>query len=120
MATRTKATPKNGGRATIRDILSAVSGLNERIDGVSARVDQTLTGQQDAMARMATLHDAMHDLRQATNHRLHTMEADVARIKRPLTLLTTGWAKVVGVSTAAAAVSGAVARLELWRFIPGL
>ncbi len=116
--TSKKAT--NGGRATVRDVMTAVQGLHTRIDGNSERIDATLAGQQGLSKQMTGLHDKMHDLRTTTNDRLHEMEADILVIRRPLALLMQGWTKVVGFSGAAAAVTGVIVRFELWRFVPGL
>ena len=128
MAPRKKATPKkptNGGRATMRDVLDVVHGTNKRIDGLHDRADETnqrvdsvVTGQQRLSKQMTELHDSMHDLRGVTNERLHTMEADINTIKRPLTLLAGGWTKAVAASGVAAAVSGFLVKLEVWRFLP--
>lgn len=117
------STPKkatNGGRATIRDVMTAVQGLHGRIDGNSKRIDATLAGQQGLSKQMTGLHDKMHDLRETTNDRLHDMEADIMVIRRPLALLAQGWTKVAAFSGASMAISAAVVRFELWRLIPGL
>ncbi len=123
MAPRNKATttkPANGSRATLRDLMSAVQGLNERIDGTNERADQTLGLQQQLSKQMTGLHESMHDLREATNERLHGMEADIVALKRPWTLLASGWSKAIALGTFGAALSGTIVRLELWRFFPGL
>ncbi len=118
--TSTKKATSNGGRATIRDVMTAVQGLHARIDGNSERIDAALAGQHGLSKQMTDLHTSMHDLRATTNDRLHSMEADIMVIRRPLNLLAEGWAKVVAFSTASMAITGIVVRLELWRFIPGL
>lgn len=123
MAARKKTSTKkatNGGRATIRDVMTAVLGLHTRIDGNSERIDASLAGQHGLSKQMTDLHSAMHDLRATTNDRLHNMEADILVIRRPLNLLAEGWAKVVAFSGASMAITGIVVRLELWRFLPGL
>jgi methyl-accepting chemotaxis protein len=130
MTPRKKAAPKksaNGGRATIRDVLDVVQGTNTRIDGLHDRADETnqrvdavVTGQQQLSKQMTELHSSMHDLREVTNERQHMMEADITAIKRPLTLLASGWTKVVAAGGIATALTGTIVRLELWRFIPGL
>ncbi len=124
MATRKKtSTPKkatNGGRATIRDVMTAVLGLHARIDGNSERIDATLAGQHGLSKQMSDLHTSMHDLRETTNDRLHDMEADIMVIRRPLALLAQGWTKVAAFSGASMAITGIVVRFELWHLIPGL
>ena len=116
---KTKPTT-NGGRATIRDVMSAVMGLNDRIDDTNTRIDAGVAAQQHLSEQMTDLHDAMHELRKTTNERLHEMAADVSTIRLPWTLLTSGWTKAVALSSGAAAISATIAQLELWRFIPGL
>lgn len=122
MATQKKTTkiPTNNGRATVRDVLTAVLSLNERIDGTNDRIDETLAGQQKMSQKMIELHDSMHDLRQVTNERLHEMETDIHILKRPWLFLANGWSKAVAVGGFAAMLSGTAVRLELWRFFPGL
>lgn len=118
-----KTTPKkptNGGRATIRDVLNVVTDTNERIDDTHKRIDATNAGQQRLSKQMLELHDSMHDLRKVTNDRLHAMEADITLIKRPLTLLASGWTKALATGGAMATLSGILVKLEVWRFIPGL
>lgn len=121
MASRKKTTTTkkrtNGGRATIRDVMTAVDGLNERIDGTHQRIDESIATGQRLSEQMTELHDSLHSLREATNERLHGMEADVAVIKRPWILLASGWSKALAVGGAAAAIGGTVGRLELWRFL---
>ncbi len=112
--------PTNGGRATIRDVMTAVQGLHGRIDGNSERIDASLAGQQALSKQMTGLHDKMHQLRETTNDRLHDMEADILFIRRPLALLAEGWGKVAAFSGASMAITGIVVRFELWRLIPGL
>lgn len=118
------STPKskstNGGRATIRDVMTAVQGLHARIDGNSERIDASLAGQQGLSKQMTGLHDKMHELRETTNDRLHEMEADILFIRRPMALLTQGWTKVAAFSGASMAITGVIMRFELWRLIPGL
>ncbi len=118
--TSTKKATSNGGRATIRDVMTAVQGLHTRIDGNSERIDATLAGQHGLSKQMSDLHTSMHDLRETTNDRLHGMEADIMVIRRPLALLAQGWGKVAAFSGATMAITGVIVRLELWRFIPGL
>lgn len=121
MAPQKKMTPKkstNGGRATVRDVLKVVTDTNKRIDGTNKRIDESLAGQQRLSEQMTELHDSMHDLRKVTNERLHTMEADITSIKRPLTLLANGWTKAVALGSATAAVSGILVKMEVWRFLP--
>lgn len=122
MAPPKKATkkPTNGGRVTTRDLLEAVMGLGGRIDGTNTRIDAGVAAQRQLSEQMTELHDQMHDLRETTNERLHEMKADITTIRRPLTLLTNGWSKAVALSGGVGAISAAVARLELWRFVPGL
>ena len=120
MVSQKKTSTSNGGRATIRDVMTAVQGLHARIDGNSKRIDATLTGQQGLSKQMTGLHDKMHDLRETTNERLHDMESDIRVIHRPLVLLAQGWTKVAAFSGASMAITGVVVRFELWRFIPGL
>ncbi len=110
----------NGGRATIRDVMTAVQGLHTRIDGNSERIDASLAGQQGLSKQMSSLHDKMHDLRDVTNDRLHAMETDIITYRRPWALLAQGWQKVMAFSGVAAAVSGIIVRFELWRIFPGL
>ncbi len=119
---KTSTTKKstNGGRATIRDVMTAVQGLHARIDGNSERIDASLAGQQGLSKQMTGLHDKMHDLRETTNDRLHEMESDILFIRRPLALLTQGWTKIAAFSGASMAITGIIMRFELWRLIPGL
>jgi hypothetical protein len=115
-----KPTMKNGGRATVRDVLAAVLGLNERIDGVHERIDANVAGQQGLLHQMTELGTSMNKLEKTTNARLHEMEADIITLKRPWTILAGGWSKALALGGFAAALSGTIVRLELWRFIPGL
>lgn len=98
------------GRATIRDVLAAVTGLGARIDGTQQRID----GVAD---QMTELHTAMTDLRETTNERLHEMETDIITLRRPWLFLAHGWSKAIAVGGFAAAISGTIMRLELWRFL---
>ena len=118
--TSTNKSASNGGRATIRDVMTAVLSLHTRIDGNSERIDASLAGQHGLSKQMTSLHNKMHDLRETTNDRLHDMEADIMFIRRPLALLAEGWTKVAAFSGASMAITGVVVRFELWRFIPGL
>ena len=118
--TSTKKATSNGGRATIRDVMTAVLGLHARIDGNSERIDATLAGQHGLSEQMSDLHTSMHDLRETTNDRLHSMEADIMIIRRPLALLAQGWGKVAAFSGATMAITSVVVRFELWHLIPGL
>lgn len=108
------------GIPTTREIFEAIQGTSTRIDGVNVRVDTAIVGQQRLSHQMVELHTAMNDLRRATNERLHDLEADIITLRRPWTLMAGGWRKAIGVGGVAAAVSGVIVRLELWRFIPGL
>lgn len=106
-----KKKSNGNGRATIRDVLTAVTGLGARIDGTQQRID----GVAD---QMTELHTCMTELRETTNERLHDMEADITALRRPWLLLASGWTKAVAVGGFAAAISGTIMRLELWRFLP--
>ncbi len=119
MAPRKKS-PTNGGRVTTRDLLDAVTNLGKRIDSLHTRDDAAAARHQQLSDQMGDLHTGLHDLREVTNDRLHVMEADISLIKRPLLLVTSGWSKTVAFSGGFGAVLALVARLELWRFIPGL
>lgn len=112
--------PTNGGRATLRDVMSAVIGLNDRIDDTHTRIDAGVAVQQRLSEQMTELHDSMCDLRKTTNERLHGMDAEIIAFKRPWALLASGWTKAVAFGGVAAALSSTAVRLELWRFIPGL
>ena len=118
--TSTNKSASNGGRATIRDVMTAVLSLHTRIDGNSERIDAALAGQQGLSKQMTSLHDKMHDLRETTNDRLHDMESDIRVIHRPLSLLAEGWTKVAAFSGASMAITGIIFRFELWQLIPGL
>lgn len=119
MATKNKSVKStNSGRATVRDVLSAVLGLNERIDETNQRIDGSLAGQQRLSKQMTELHTSMDKLEKTTNSRLHEMEADIITLKRPWLILASGWSKAVAVGGFAAAISGTIVRLELWRFLP--
>jgi hypothetical protein len=119
MATKKNSTKSvNSGRATTRDVLSAVLGLNERIDDTNERVDRTLEGQVRLSEQMTGLHNSMHDLREATNDRLHEMKADIITLKRPWLILASGWSKALAVGGFAAALTGTIVKLELWRYLP--
>lgn len=124
MATK-KPTTKNSGRATVRDVLSAVLGLNERIDetheridGMSRRIDGAVAGQQRLSKQMTDLHGCMGKLEKTTNARLHGMETDITVFKRPWLILASGWSKALAFGGFAAAISGTIVRLELWRYLP--
>ncbi len=119
MAPRKKS-PTNGGRVTTRDLFDAVTNLGGRIDALHQRDDAAVERHQQLSNQMGDLHTGLHDLREVTNDRLHVMEADISLIKRPLTLVTSGWSKIVVLSGGIGTVLALVARLELWRFIPGL
>ena len=110
--------PTNSGRATVRDVLTAVLNLNERIDETNQRIDGALLGQQGLLKEMITVHQSVDKLEHTTNDRLHEMEADITMLKRPWLLLASGWSKAAAVGGFAAAISGAVVKLELWRFLP--
>ncbi len=120
MAPRKKATPTNNGRATTRDVLAAVQGLNERIDDTHQRIDSAFEGQQGLSAQMTSLHACMAKLEKTTNERLHLMESDITTLQRPWLLFASGWSKALAFGGFAAALTGTAVRLELWRFIPGL
>ncbi len=106
------------GRATIRDVLEAVAGLHGRIDDTHARIDGTRDAQNGFAEQMGDLHTAMTHLRETTNERLHEMEADITGLRRPWLLLAHGWTKAITAASVAAAITGTVVRLELWRFLP--
>lgn len=120
MANDSQSTTRNGGRATLRDVMEAVMGLNSRIDGTNERIDDSVVAQHHLNKRMGQLHDAMSDLRETTNDRLHEIEADVIMLKRPWVFLAYGWTKSIALAGMAAGVSSMVMKFELWRFIPGL
>ncbi len=110
--------PNGNGRATIRDVLEAVGGLHKRIDDTHKRIDGTRDAQNGFAEQMSELHTAMTHLRATTNERLHEMEADITTMRRPWVFLANGWTKALTAASVAAAVSGTVVRLELWRFLP--
>lgn len=120
MASRKKPATKstNSGRATVRDVLTAVLQLNERIDDVNARCDRTLEGQQGLSDKMVDLKGCVTKLEKTTNQRLHLMEADITTLKRPWIIIASGWSKALAFGGFAAAISGTVVRLELWRYLP--
>ena len=113
-----KKKSNGNGRATIRDVLTAVAGLHGRIDDTHTRIDDARDAQNNVAERMGELHTDMTHLREATNERLHDMEADITSLRRPWMLLASGWTKAITAASVAAAVSGTVVRLELWRFLP--
>lgn len=84
-------TPKNSGRATVRDVLTAVLGLNERIDDVNQRIDGSITGQQIISHQMTELHTSMDKLEKTTNSRLHEMDADITALQRPWLFIKSSW-----------------------------
>lgn len=98
--------------------MTAVQGINERIDESHKRIDKTHDGQQRLSEQMTELHGSMHDLRETTNDRLHNMEADIAAVKRPWALLASGWTKAAAFGTGASALVGVAVKLEIWKFIP--
>ncbi len=106
------------GRATIRDVLAAVSGLGARIDDTHKRIDGTRDAQTGLSEQMSDLHTAMTHLRETTNERLHDMESDITTLRRPWLFLAHGWTKAAGAATSAAAISGVIVRFELWHFLP--
>ncbi len=108
----------NSGRATVRDVLAAVIGLNERIDDVNQRIDGSINAQQALSNQMTELNTCMVKLERTTNSRLHEMEADITTLKRPWLLLKSGWSKALAVGGFTAAVTGTIVRLELWRYLP--
>ncbi len=116
MAPRKKS--NGNGRATIRDVLTAVAGLHGRIDDTHARIDDSRDAQNSVAEQMGELHTAMTHLRETTNERLHEMEADITTLRRPWVLLAHGWTKVLTAASVAAAVTGTVVRMELWHFLP--
>lgn len=119
MATQKSSTP-NGGRATLRDIMNAVTGLNQRIDATNERIDDTVVAQHHTLKGMTQLHDVMRGLQETTNDRLHEMEDDILLLKRPWVLLASGWSKSIALAGMAAGVSSTIMKFELWHFIPGL
>lgn len=116
MARQKKST--NGGRATIRDVMTAVQGINERIDESHVRIDKALDGQQHLSEQMTELHGSMHELRETTNDRLHEMETDIASVKRPWDILASGWTKTIAFGSGASMLVGLAVKLEVWRFLP--
>lgn len=116
MASKKKS--DNNGRATIRDVLLAVGGLHTRIDDTHKRIDDARGAQNGISEQMGDLHTAMTHLRETTNDRLHEMEADITSLRRPWMILAHGWTKAITAASVAAAVSGTVVRLELWRLLP--
>lgn len=116
MASKKKS--NGNGRATIRDVLTAVAGLHGRIDDTHTRIDDARDAQNSVAERMTDLHTAMTHLRETTNDRLHEMETDITTLRRPWLMLASGWTKAITAASVAAAVSGTVVRLELWRFLP--
>ncbi len=106
------------GRATIRDVLTAVAGLHGRIDDTHKRIDDARDAQNGVSEQMGDLHTAMTRLRETTNDRLHEMEADITTLRRPWLILAHGWTKALTAASVAAAVSGTIVRLELWHFLP--
>lgn len=120
MAPRKKqaTTQSNSGRATVRDVLNAVTALNGRIDETNERVDRAIDGQARLSEQVSDVKGCITKLEKTTNERLHEMEGDITTLKRPWLLLASGWSKAVAVGGAAAAVSGTIVRLELRRFLP--
>lgn len=120
MAARKNPSEKtpNSGRATVRDVLQAVIGLNERIDDVNTRCDRTLAGQQKLSDKLVDLKGCVTKLEDTTNHRLHEMEADITMLKRPWIILASGWSKAVALSGFTTAATATVVKLEAWRFLP--
>lgn len=117
----TDQTDGNGGRATIRDVLQAVEGLNERIDGVNERVDAVIDRQDDQYTKLSRKIDG---LRRVTNERLHEVDAevtslsgtvdsvqsDVVLLKRPWEIMQQGWRRTVAIAGGASVITGLVVR----------
>ena len=118
MAAKKKSTPNNSGRATVRDVLSAVLGLNERIDSLGERVDDAIRGQQNLSEQMTGIHGSIDKLEATTNERLHDMEADITTLQRPWKILATGWSKSIAFGAFVAGLTGTVVKLELWEYLP--
>lgn len=108
------------GIPTTQEIFGAIQAISTRIDGTNERIDSAFGGQQGLSKQMTELHTSMNNLEKVTNERLHEMEGEIAVLKRPWTLIASGWSKTVALGGVAAALSGTIVRLELWRFIPGL
>jgi len=106
------------GRATIRDVLEAVTGLHGRIDDTHKRIDSTREAQNGFAEQMSELHTCMTKLRATTNERLHEMEADITTMRRPWMFLAHGWTRAVAAAGGMGAISGLFVQFELWRFLP--
>lgn len=109
MAVKKPAERNNNARATIRDVLTAVQGLNSRIDNVAkgvadglsdtaerideanSRIDGVIGGQQILSKQISNLHKQVATLETTTNRRLHEVEADVGKAKRPWTFFKSTW-----------------------------
>lgn len=117
MANKKKSTSNNSGRATVRDVLSAVTGLNGRIDDLSSRVDGAIRGQQELSQQMTNIHGSIDKLEKTTNERLHMIETDITMLRRPWKILATGWSKSIAFGGFVAAVSGTIVKLELWNYL---
>ncbi len=107
---KTPKTPANNGRATVRDVLSAVLGLNGRIDTMSQRIDGTLAGQRHHAEQMNDLHTSMNKLEKTTNARLHEMEASITTLKRPWLFLKSSWRTAGLAAGAASSITAVVLR----------
>ena len=117
MTAKKKSTSNNSGRATVRDVLSVVLGLSERIDSVNERQDDTIRGQQELSQQMINIHGSIDKLEKTTNKRLHAIEADVSGLQRPWKILATGWSKSIAFGSFVAALTGTVVKLELWNYL---
>ena len=118
MAPRKKTSTPNSGRATVRDVLEAVQGLNGRIDDTNQRIDTAFEGQQGLSEQMTDLHACMVKLEKTTNERLHVMAADIVTVQRPWLLIASGWSKALAFGGVASAFTATIVRLELWRYLP--
>lgn len=98
--------------------MTAVQGINERIDESHKRIDKTHEGQNRLSEQMTELHGSMHDLRETTNDRLHGMESDIEAVKRPWDMLASGWTKTIAFGSGASMLVGLAVKLEVWKFLP--
>lgn len=104
----------NGGRATLRDVLTAVEALNGRIDHQSSRIDEVVNQQAQTNRKLASLETkfdkGLSNLRDATNDALHKMEERIHILEMPWKLLGNGWVKAGGAAGAATAIMGFLAK----------